>query len=577
MQSQDLGGAVLGGTAGGQIHDIVSSYIQGNTLTLDDTSKQALRDIKSEAMWSAVGQSIPGLKPLISRTLLKKQSGKLVSDDVIKAKKASENIGVDIFPMDLGIGPTKMYSKVIGIFPYVGSPLKTAGTRRAAQLNVAQNQILNELAPNASMSKLGVDMYKAAQQSSKAFKNLSRDMYNDFYKATDINKPFISTRIIKENANDIIESFLKNRPKYVKKVSKGGKKKLETIAPAVNQKYAKFLKNLSNLDDYMTAAQAKQIKKDIGQYSKLIAGKDGWGVFNLTQLGEATEAALRDSKNWNKNVLSSTKAKQLIKKLKDADKFYSNEIVKFTGSTGKKFGKVDANVFKPGFKKPGSIEPDQIYDTVVQASSPASLQDLRALIGIKNYEKVVRRVIDNAFTKSATRDEKFRGLKFDPYKLEENLGLVGKNQSDKLANLVEGTKINPQKLLDLIEVSKLHTNLQVPDVGSFMARRLTLGGYKSLVGGLFIGAGVVGSPLAVIPLALMSRGGSNFLSNPKNIDLAIDILDASSSRSLKYKATIDLLSRTIRDATEPEEKKFYKAVQDELENSKDAILEVMSD
>ena len=75
-------GAVLGGAAGGQIHDILSSYIQGNALTLDDTSKQAWRDIKSEAMWGAVGQSLPGLKPFITRIMLKKQQGKLVADDI---------------------------------------------------------------------------------------------------------------------------------------------------------------------------------------------------------------------------------------------------------------------------------------------------------------------------------------------------------------------------------------------------------------------------------------------------------------------------------------------------------------
>ena len=176
-----IGGAVLGGTAGGQIHDIVSSYIDGNNLTLEDTSKQALRDIKSEAMWGAVGQSLPGLKPLITRMVLKKQQGKLVADDIKQAHEASKRIGVDLFPVDVSGKLGQMYAKVIGIFPWVGKPLKESGTKRAEQLNKIKNQYLDDLAPNNSLSRLGVDMFEAAKRSNKVFRNMSSELYTDFY------------------------------------------------------------------------------------------------------------------------------------------------------------------------------------------------------------------------------------------------------------------------------------------------------------------------------------------------------------------------------------------------------------
>ena len=123
-----IGGSILGGAAGGQIHDILSSYIQGNTLTLDDTSKQAFRDIKSEALWWTIGQSIPALKPMNTRLMLKKQQGKLVADDIKKAHEASKRIGVDLFPVDVSGKFGQMYSKVIGIFPWVGRPMKIANS-----------------------------------------------------------------------------------------------------------------------------------------------------------------------------------------------------------------------------------------------------------------------------------------------------------------------------------------------------------------------------------------------------------------------------------------------------------------
>ena len=574
-----LGGAILGGTAGGQIHDIVSSYIDGNNLTLDETSKQAFKDIKSEAMWGAVGQSIPGLKPFITRTLLKKESGKLVADDIKQAHQASKRIGVDLFPVDVSGALGQMYAKVIGIFPWVGRPLKKPINKRADQLNKIQDQYLDDLAPNNSMSKLGVNMFEAAKNSSKSFRNMSSGLYTDFYEsAAKIKKPFIPTITIKKEAQQIIKDYLKNRPKYVTVTKARGKKIKKKIAipSAVNAKYATFIKRLAQIDDFATPSQIKQLKQDIGEYSKLVAGKDGAGVFRLTNLAESVEGALRNFKNYNLNAVSEKEAAEIIKKLKIADKFYANNIVKFTGSTAKRFQRAEKNIFSPGFKKSGSIEPDEIFQAVVRTSSPQSLKDLRFLIGDKNYKKVVAKVVDNAFSKSMVKSNEFRGLKFDPFKLEEELGLVGKKQSEKLFNMVKGTDINPQKLLDLIEISKLHANLQVPDVGSFLARRLTLGGYKSLIGGIFMGAGVVSNPFSTAVLIQLSRGGSKFFANPKNIDLAIDVLDASSPRLLKYKATIDLLSRTIRDTTDSEEKKFYKAMKDEFEENKDKMLETMS-
>ena len=398
--------------------------------------------------------------------------------------------------------------------------------------------------------------------------------------AAKVKKPFIPTITIKKEAQQIIRDYLKNRPKYVTVTKARGRKIKKKIAipAAVNAKYATFIKRLAQLDDYATPSQIKQLKQDIGEYSKLVAGKDGAGVFRLTNLAESEfEGALRNFKNYNLNAVGPKEAAEIINKLKIADKFYANNIVKFTGSTAKRFSKAEKNIFSPGFKKSGTIEPDEIFDHVVRAGSPTSLKDLRFLIGDKNYAKVVKRVIDNAFSKSVAKSDEFRGLKFDPYKLEENLGLVGKNQSEKLFNLVKGTKINPNKLLDLIEVSKLHANMQVPDVGAFMARRLTLGGYKSVIGGLFMGAGVMQNPVVTGSVILLSRSGSKFLSNPKNIDLAIDALNTTAPRSLRYKAIVDLVSRKVRDATEPEEKKFFTAMGEELKEKKDIILDTLGD
>tara|TARA_R100001086_G_C11841701_1_gene259249 strand:+ start:874 stop:2913 length:2040 start_codon:yes stop_codon:yes gene_type:complete len=579
-----LAGGTLGATGFGQVYDILDSYIKGDNRTVDDATKQAFADAKRETMFGMVGATIPGIKPAITRLLTKKEKGELVGKDVKELYEAGKRIGVDILPIDVAGRTGKMYGKVVGVFPVVGSPIKKAGGLRGRQLNIIKEQVLNDLAPNTHLSDLGVDMFNAAKNSSKEFKNVASDLYNVFYKeAGKINKPFIPTQNIKLEAQKIVDDFLKKRPLTVvtKKGLKGKSKKIkQPISANVNQKYQSYINKLANLDDFITPNQVKQIKQDLGNFSDVVTGKDGAGVFKLTKMSKATDGALRDFDNYNlagfANDPKVTKESlgKLINDLKAADAFYANGIQIYNRSTAGRFRKVDKNIFMSGFDKPGSIEADELFKYVVKTGSPQSLKDLRTLIGGDNFAKVSRKIIDNAFTKSAVRDDKFRGLLFNPNILEEELGLVGKNSSEVLNNITKGTNLNPQKLKDLIEVSKYHSNLEIPDVGSFVARRVTLGGAKSILGGVAMGAGVFSSPVASIPAIYLTNRASAFLANPKNLDLAIEAFDITAPRSLRYVAGEKLLRGLVKDSS-GEEQEAYEDLQKMYKDNKDYIIDNM--
>ena len=95
-----LVGGTLGATGFGQVYDIVDSYIQGDNKTFDDATKQALSDAKRETMFGMIGNTIPALKPAITRLLMKKEKGELVGKDVKELYEAGKRIGVDILPMN---------------------------------------------------------------------------------------------------------------------------------------------------------------------------------------------------------------------------------------------------------------------------------------------------------------------------------------------------------------------------------------------------------------------------------------------------------------------------------------------
>lgn len=581
-------GGTLGATGFGQVYDIVDSYIQGDNKTFDESAKQALKDAKRETMFGMIGSTIPGVKPAITRLLSKREKGELIGKDVKELYDAGKRIGVDILPMDISGKVGKTYGRVVGVFPIVGRPLKTAAEKRGRQLNLVKDQVLNELAPNSHISDLGVDMFNAARKSSKEFRKVSGDLYKVFYEqASQINKPFIPSKNIKESANTIIKEFLQQRPKEVltKTVVRNGKKvKIKIKKPikaAVNQKYSNFIRSLSRLDDFVTPAQIKKIKQDLNYYSDLVAGKDGAGIFRLTKMSKAADGALRDFDNYNLSVFAKDPTitpktlQKMVADLKKADAFYANGIQIYNRSTAGRFRKADKNIFMAGFDKPGSIEPDELFSHVIKTGSPQSLKDLRKLIGDDNFSKVARKIVDNAFTKSAIKDDKSRNLLFNPYVLEQELGAIGKNP-ELLENLVKGTKLNKQKLLDLIEVSKSHANLEIPDVNSFIQRRITLGGAKSILGAFALGAGVIADPVAVGALIGITNRTSAFFANPKNVELAIEALDITAPRSIRYVAGEKLLRGYVKD-TEGDEKEIYENLLKEYQENKSNILEEMRD
>ena len=596
-----IGGGILGAAGVGQAYDILESYIKGENLDLDDTAKQAFKDIKRESMFSLGAASIPGLKPMVTRLLSKRGKGELVSKEVKELYDAGKRIGVNVYPLDISGKIGRGYSKVVGVFPIVGSPIRRAAETRGRQISNVKNEVLNDLAPNATLSELGVDMFNAAKNTNQEFRNVASSLYNVFYKqSAKINKPFIPSEKIRKESQKAIDDFLKNRPisvttkivqgkniPLIKSVDKSSLKGLRNrqfklqvkkpIGANINKAYEQYIKGLSNLEDFVTPAQVKQIKKDLAEFSKGITGKDGGGVFKLSQIAEATELSLRDFNKYNLSAfgtnpnVSKESLKNLVNELKNADKFYANGIKVFQRSTAQQFLKADKNIFYKGFDKPGSVESDELFKYVIKTGSPSAIKDLRILIGGDNFAKVSRKVIDNAFTSAAVRGDALKGLVFNPNILEEELGLIGRKQSDILENITKGTSLNKQKLKDLILVSKYHSQMEVPDVSSFIQRRALLGGVKSVAGGALMGAGVVSSPVASIPLIYMTKKASKFFASPKNVELAIEALDITAPRSIRYIAGDKLLRGLIKDS-EGEEKELYQQFQSIYKKDKNNII-----
>ena len=584
-----VGGGVLGAMGGGQLYDILQSTITDEPTNFGIQTDRAVSDLKREALLQSFFAKVPGLFTSVKRGLFGKPDKELYES----AKRAN-------FPLSLsdsGNIIAKGYGRVIGVFPYIGNPIKQKAGEKAIFINKTADDTLNTFGPNVTLTKLGVDMTKASQKTYGEFRRITGFFYDDFYKAVDDvgNTPIISTK-----------NFKNSLSKFVKLVEDGAIKGLDSPQKDALFKYAKQGNKVPN---YINATQYKSLKEDIKVYAKLSQNpSEAFNIKILTGLKSALETDLRllTKKSYQddllKNIypLSKSKRQQLdpnllsnvAEKLKFADKVYAqgleNSIITsslkemakkegvklapipgkniFDSIPAKEFKKIDKNIFKAGFERPGSITADQLGEKLLQRKlSPQLLNDLRTLIGEKQFTKFVRAKMQKGFDDSLIASSQKGQLMFDPYKFEKGLGLNTESGRDLMKVFLKDSKLTIEKLDDFFNIAKNHAGLKVPDVTSFVARRAILGGTKSIIGGVIGTAAVTSNPLIGVPLVYMARKTSRFLTNPNQLDNVMKVLDPNSPASQTKVAVLKLVDAMISDSQTKQEENEFKLMRETIE------------
>ena len=590
-----VAGGVGGAAAGGQIYDLIQSSITGDSTNFATQTEKLKKDLSREALLQTIFAKVPGAYTAIKSKIFGK------ADDTLYNAAKRQN-----FPLSLSEGGNMIsrgYGKVIGVFPFVGNPIKSKVTQSANFLNKSADDTLNTFGPNVMLTKLGIDMTKASQKTYGEFRRVSSFFYDDFYKAVNAvdNTPIIST----QNFKNSLQSFTKLVDDGVIKLTTGGK--LKSPQKDILYNYAKS--GGKGIPKYINATQYQSLIDDIQYYMRSAQKSEPYNLKVLTGLKSALETDLRlltksdYQENLLKNVYPLNKSNSqlldpnllsdIATKLKFADKVYAqglegsiinglkkSGIVKETDNivpiVGKKafekpiasmFKKVDKNIFKPGFEVPGSITSDDLATALLKKNSvsPQLIDDLRTLVGEKQFNRFVRARLQTGFDDSLYAVGKENvGLTFDPYRFQKNLGLDTKVGRDLLEVMLKDSKMTIQQLDDFFVIAKNHAGLTMPDVGSFMARRLTLAGPQAIAG-LAVGATTFSNPILGVSLVYMARKTSGFLANPKQLDTVMKVLDPKSTASQMKVASLKLIDAMISDSQTKEEENNFKLMKENIE------------
>jgi hypothetical protein len=578
-----VGGGVLGSMAGGQIFDVLQSTLTDESTDFGTQAERAVSDLKRETLLQSFFAKVPGLFTATKRFVFGKPDKQLYDS----AKKIKFPLSLS----DAGNMISRGYGRVIGVFPFVGQPIKKGFAQKANILNKAADDTLNTFAPNVTLTKLGMDMAEASKSTFGDFRRVTTFLYDDALSSINKTKvPIISTK------------NLKNSFRNFSKEVDAGKIRLTSgkiLQDSRKDSIYKFAKNGLKIPEYITVNQYRGLVKSMQDFANK-SGKEGYNIKVITGFKSAIERDLNllTTKKYTDTIAKKVDPKtvsEIITKLKFANKVYANGLensiitnklkkqaseagIKLTSIPGKKafdtpiskeFKKVDKNIFGPGYQVQGSITSDQLGKVLLanRNVTPQLLDDLRTLVGDKQYKNFVRARLQTGYDKSLIKftEPDRTGLMFDPYKFETNLGLNTKAGRELLESMLKGSKLKIDDLDAFFTVAKNHAGLKIPDVSSFVARRAALGGTKSVLGGFALGYTSYQNPVRGAALIYLARKTSNFLNNPKQLEDVMKVLDPNSTGSQIKVASLKVIDAMISDSRSKQEENDFKMYREYIE------------
>lgn len=544
-----LAGDALGSAAGSLIFDTVQDaadymgLVQNAPPGMEDRLQSAYKAGRDAMIYGPVAQ-IVGASPSIVRAGIGKVLGVTgpVTDELMRAARnaslVTRTASGDVIPAigaaEAASGTAsrfgRLYLKVLGVFPFIGSPFRNAAAQKSKSVTNVGATLLDRLAPNATLqSDIGINMADAAEGTFDEFRRVSGVLYGAFRQEAQQYGDVIPSKSIVNAANDFAGVIARGEVRLVD----GGKLPARYEGPLVD-----YIDKLRNLPENISMEAFDSI---VGKLSDLMqsGAREGANIAFGTQikkaaeasLSEITEPALRDAYGvannfYSKGILQTMKLSggTLKPKTRLPESMFEGGKTKFKSPTAKKFIRADKKIFEPGFGEPGSINKDELIKIVKALDSPQAVRDLRALVGDESIGQIARDRVGRAFETSAITNEAGELVSYSADAFRKALGMTGETKlsQETFDELLKTTGVN---LSDFHDMLTILDRVEIPkNVSQFIARRGILGGLRSALKSALplstaiAGPAVAGAPSAILPAVvgtLMLRYGSKILAAPE--------------------------------------------------------------
>ncbi len=586
-----LGGGILGAMAGSYGSDALVDA-QKNLLnvgalqdyripSLDEREQRAKTEALYEAGFGAAGQSLGPLVRGAGNAFLDFGLGVGRKEKDIAREAAAQGVKLGI-PEISRYGLVQESANILGRFPIIGESFKMAQAARKGAIDRVSDSLFTRVGPIVSTAKQGINMMAAGKKSFKQFRDRANTLYDIALNLADKNKAKFDASEIVALARSTKANKLAAQPtRYgfkdieipgspiaslssVKSPAFGPtKKRALTLKRSVKgqQEAAKdFMELVSDMGKLDKSQNIRQLDELAGRLDSVInAGKkdrDSSFMNEALALKEAIEVAMR-----------TTGDVEVGKAFKAADNYFTTNMKKtFETATAKRFERVDKKSFKVGFAEPGSLEADELYKALISTDSPMRIRNLRRILGpeksIELFKAAQRTKIDEALADGMRNIGKDG---FDKNAFFKKLGVSNPSSSEAQTTLelfkggfkdtakatrevMRGSKANLTDIKKFGELAERALQQGVPDVSTFIARRATLGGFKSVLKAFVPLAGASAfsgvSPGLIFVGYYLTRRGADALANPRIFKSLQQVMRYENQPKLKAAAMLRAIQLT---------------------------------
>jgi len=432
------------------------------------------------------------------------------------AKKYDASYGIVDASQDAAV---KGVRTVLGVFPWVGTPFRTASKKNANAVELGIESRLNKIAPNATLSQLGVDMTKAAENAHSEWKGVANGLFDS---ADDYGRSVGATA----DARSIVQAASATAKRSDLPATKTG-----IIADTGGKPISNFLSQVSEIaNERLTIDELRALEDSIDDLwtPEIIPGD----ARRLMLLKEGLEKA------WA--TLDDAAANEMYGFAKG---FYSDGMIKFSSTTAQKFGRVDKRMFRPGAFRAGSLNEDEVARVAFNLKSPKAVSDLQALVGKENVSKAFKNKITTIIEASTKTDADGLVTEFSWTKMQQGLGMTGDAVEEAaLDQVLKGSGVKAKEFYDLVSLGMQLEG--APSANKFVARRAVMGGFGAITGAFVLGGANAGIGAAVVP-AIMGRYGATMLTDPEALKALVNTLKPGLKPAVKRVALARLMKMTL--------------------------------
>ena len=392
-----LGAEFLGSQAGASTYDFVSEltryFMDLPETEMKDQANQFLYDTYMNLLFT-MGSA--GLAPVFN--IFKKPIQKIFgiapnTETFKKMKNLAETYGYPLGVIQAtNSGLVKGYAKVIGVFPWVGTPFRKSGEA----VDEATRQYFkrtNNLMPVNTISQLGGDVRKMAEGRYDGIRAAQNYLYDDFeeFAAKLGNKPVISVANTKKQAKRTYEKFGLASPQ-----SDYGPFRFPGDQSRI--KFGEFYNNLSRLKENVSIEQAITLRQMFNDFMVNFKNEFGGNIprDQASAIGKLQDMFEKDFTNMMKldSEIDDAILGQVKKKYATAVEFFADTTKNFEGGIVTDFRQMNKSMFGPGAEQRGYMYTGEAFNTIFQRAKkdPEAMDHLLTLIQpteaeLKAYKK----------------------------------------------------------------------------------------------------------------------------------------------------------------------------------------------